>query len=330
MTSNISSWDFERRPLRIGTRTSPLALRQTDIVVKALQKAWPALTIDIVKIKSAADWKKQDGERALNEQAGGKGQFAKEIETAHLQGKIDCGVHSAKDMPSFLPDGLHIRHYLPREDAADLFISDKYKIFADLPQGAVIGTCSPRRKAYSLNKRPDLTIVNFRGNIDTRLQKIKDGQVDASFLAAAGLVRLGLDIKEFERLPPQDCLPAAGQGAICIETAFTDHAVQHLFDKINCPRTSICVRAERTVLKILDGSCHTPIAVYATWENNVLSLNGRVWSLDGAACFEMTSHQKITALNDTAYCENILQKLAAEAHIFKQSIPVSVLKAITQ
>ncbi|MEM6812030.1 MAG: hydroxymethylbilane synthase [Pseudomonadota bacterium] len=270
-----------KQSIRLGTRTSPLAMKQAQLVSDALKQVHSDLEVVIVPIKSAADWKKQDGEKALNAQAGGKGQFATEIENAHLRGEIDCGVHSTKDMPCILPDGLTIKHYMPRANVRDAFISQKASKIEDLPQGAVIGTCSPRRQSIALEKRPDLKIVPFRGNIQTRLDKIRNDQVDASFLAMAGIERLEIQDDMIHSLSLDDMLPAAGQGAICLETKTDDHDIHRLLDAISCTHTYLSVSAEREVLRFLDGSCHTPIGAYASIENNTMSLKGFVGSLDG-------------------------------------------------
>ena len=278
--------DQTPQKLRIGTRGSPLALVQANMVKDALAAAHPELGVEIIPIKSAADWKKQDGETPLNEQEGGKGQFAKEIETAHLEGLIDCGVHSLKDMACSLPEGLEISHVLPRADAGDAFISEKYKSLDDLPSGANVGTCSPRRRALILNKRPDLNIVPFRGNVQTRLDKIKSGQVDATYLAMAGLTRLGIKDDAIKAVEIEDMLPACGQGVVCIETKKSDASVKELLNNVHCHETMLCAFAEREVLKVLDGSCHTPIAAYATLQGGQLYLRAQVASLDGQKIYK--------------------------------------------
>lgn len=281
-----------RKSVRIGTRSSPLAMVQANMVADALRQAHEGLETIIVPIKSAADWKKQDGERALSAQAGGKGQFAKEIEDIHLKGEIDFGVHSAKDMPSFLPDGLQIRHFMPREAAHDVLISREYKTINDIPAGAIIGTCSPRRQALILSKRKDIKTVPFRGNVRTRLDKVLDGQVDATFLAGAGLKRLGIhdfDGLSFVPLLTTDFLPACGQGAVCMETGTQDVEIHDLLSTITCNTTALCVRAEREVLKILDGSCHTPISAYAELTGDMLTLNAMVSDLNGDNLFYETA-----------------------------------------
>lgn len=296
--------------LRIGTRTSPLAMRQTQMVADALRLHHPDLAVEIVPIKSAADWKKQDGEKSLSEQAGGKGQFAKEIETAHLEGKIHCGVHSAKDMPSFLPDGLQINHFLPRYDARDAFIGHKVTSLNDLPQGATLGTCSPRRQSMALALRPDLKIVPFRGNIQTRLDKVANGQVDATFLAMAGIGRLEIENNMVSPISEDEMLPAAGQGAVCIETEVTDTKTQQYLEAINCFDTALCVQAERKVLKMLDGSCHTPIAAYAVLDGDQIYLRAFVGALDGSQTYSESMKTKCTSVNEAQEVGKILgQKL---------------------
>ena len=307
------------KTLRIGTRSSPLALRQTNMVAEALRLHHPKLDIEIIPIKSAADWKKQDGEKSLSEQAGGKGQFAKEIEQAHLKGQIDCGVHSAKDMPSFLPDELQITHFLPRYDPRDAFVSNVASCLESLPLGAVIGTCSPRRQSLVLSKRKDIKIVPFRGNIQTRLDKVKAGQVDATYLAIAGIGRLGIESDMVNLVPISQMLPAAGQGAICIETKKDDVQTQIYFDKINCISTSLCVQAEREVLKILDGSCHTPIAAYASLDKGTMKIYGYVGSTDGTQNFNESFSCPCTSLEQAI---NLGQKLG---HKLKEIVPKNIL-----
>lgn len=283
---------------KIGTRGSPLALKQANIFQDALQKAHPDLVIEIVPIKSAADWKMQDGEKALCDKNGGKGQFAKEIEERILDGALDCGVHSLKDMASFLPSGLRIGHYLPRADARDAFISHKADNLMSLPEGAVVGTCSPRRQAFILAKRPDIKVVPFRGNVKTRLEKVANGQVDATYLAMAGIERLGITDPMIHEIEVENFLPACGQGIVCIESRDGDERTTKILDAINDVTAGLCATAEREVLRILDGSCHTPIAAYAVMQNDELYLRGFVASLDG---------QETYAKDITAPCQNIAQ-----------------------
>lgn len=279
--------------LKIGTRGSRLALIQTDMVTQALQKAHPGLIVEKIIIKTSGDWKPQDGETRLAEEQGGKGLFAHEIEKAILDGSVDCGVHSLKDMPSFLPKGLAINHVLPREDARDALISVKYKTIDDLPEGAIVGTSSLRRQAFILAHRPDVKVVALRGNVETRIQKLKDGQVDATLLAMAGLNRMGLSAEATAILEPEDMLPACGQGTVCIETREGDTETQSLFDVIHCHETGLCVFAEREVLAVLDGSCHTPIGAYAVLENDKMYLRALVASEDGQALYYESAQAEI-------------------------------------
>ena len=219
--------------------------------------------------------------KPLNDQEGGKGLFAKEIEMQILDGAVDIGVHSAKDMASFLPEGLVIDHFLPREDAREAFISLKYQSIDDLPKGAVIGTCSPRRQSFFLEKRPDCKVVPFRGNVQTRLDKVRDGQVDATFLAIAGIKRLGIDDPMIKHMNIEEMLPAAGQGAVCIEAKSDNKEIRTILDEINCTRTCVSVVAERAVLQILDGSCQTPIAAHAVFDGDRMILKAKIGDLQG-------------------------------------------------
>ncbi len=271
---------------RIGTRGSPLALKQANMLMAVLRSAHPALSIEIVVIKSAADWQKKDGEKPLSEQDGGKGQFAKEIEEAILAGAVDCGVHSLKDMAAFLPEGLEINHVLPRADLRDAFISQKYTSIDEMPKGAIVGTCSVRRQALLLSKRPDLKIVPFRGNVQTRLDKISAGQVDATFLAMAGLTRLGITNDMIHPLDVAVMLPACGQGIVCMESRADDARAQDILAAVHCVETGYRAAAERAVLQTLDGSCHTPIGAVATFEGGELSLRAILSSLDGQDVYE--------------------------------------------
>lgn len=263
---------LENKTLRIGTRRSPLAIVQTSLVENELKRHWPALDIELVPISSDADWKPQDGEKPLCADQGGKGLFAKEIEDALIQNRIDCGVHSLKDMAAFLPEGLALSHFLPREDARDCLISIKANAINDLPQNAIIGTCSPRRAALLKSIRNDLEIVPFRGNVQTRIDKLVDGQADATILAMAGLKRLNIEADYIHPLPTEQFMPACGQGIITIETREHDTFVQDLLAPINHTPTMLCAIAERAVLQILEGDCHTPIAAHGMIADNQLTL----------------------------------------------------------
>lgn len=270
------------RPLRIGTRGSPLARTQADMVRDALVRAHPDLEeegfIEIVVIKTTGD---KITDRHLAE-VGGKALFAKEIEAALLEHDIDIAVHSLKDMPGFLPDGLVIDYVLPREDARDAFISHHYENFDALPKGAKVGTSSPRRTAQILHKRPDIQISLLRGNVDTRLDKVQQAEVDATFLAVAGLKRLKKELAITAVMDDAVMLPAIGQGAIAIEHRQEDDEVMMaLLTPIHCAASFACISAEREVMRVINGSCYTPLAAYAMIEGEVLILRAELFSEDG-------------------------------------------------
>lgn len=249
-----------RAILKIGTRGSPLAVAQTEILVKLLREKHPELqeagAIEIVKIVTTGD-KIQD--RDLSD-AGGKGLFTKEIEEALLVGTIDCAVHSMKDMPTQLPEGLTIPCLLPRDDPRDVFFSQKAATPDDLSIGAVVGTSSLRRRAILLARRPDLKMVVFRGNIGTRMKKLEDGVVDATLFAAAGLNRMGMGHLIKTILEPDVMLPAVAQGAIGVEVRTDDEQIRTLLSTVHCQITELRVTAERAFLEMMDGSCKTPLA----------------------------------------------------------------------
>jgi hydroxymethylbilane synthase len=251
------------RPIRIGTRGSPLALVQARMVRDALAAAHADLRgaddIQILPIKTTGD-AVQD--RKLME-IGGKGLFTKEIEEALLAGRIDCAVHSMKDMQTWLPEGLAIGAMLEREDARDALFARVGAGISELPRGAAVGTASLRRQAQLLALRPDLRVVPLRGNVETRLRKLAAGEADATLLAVAGLKRLGLLDKASAIIDSAEILPAVGQGAIGIEIRADDERLQARLAPLDHRPTTLCVTAERACLADLDGSCHTPIAAYA-------------------------------------------------------------------
>jgi len=251
------------RPLRIGTRGSPLALIQARMVRDALAAAHAELAapaaMEIVPIRTTGDTVQ---DRRLME-IGGKGLFTKEIEDALLGDRIDCAVHSIKDMQTWLPAGLTIGAMLPREDARDALISRRGSRIDDLPDGAVVGTASLRRQAQLLALRPDFRVVALRGNVETRLSKVAAGEADATLLAVAGLKRLGLMDKATAIVGVDEILPAVGQGAIGIEIRTDDARMHELLAPLDHAATTCCVTAERACLAELDGSCHTPIAAFA-------------------------------------------------------------------
>ena len=272
--------------LRIGTRGSPLALAQARMVRAQLAAAhgWDEARIEIKAIRTSGD-RIQD--RPLAD-AGGKGLFTKEIEEALLLGHVELAVHSAKDMPTVLPDGLVLAACLPREDARDAFISPKAATLSALPQGAVIGTASLRRQALVRRLRPDLRVTALRGNVETRLKKLNAGEVDATILALAGLKRLGLADAATAILDVADFLPAVGQGAIAIEIRQDDAATRDLLAKIDHAETSVALACERAFLAVLDGSCRTPIAGHAIVEGSGLSFRGMILRPDGSEAVETT------------------------------------------
>jgi hydroxymethylbilane synthase len=271
-------------PVRLGTRGSPLALAQAHEVRERLATALGdgAPEIEIVVIKTSGD---RILDRPLSE-VGGKGLFTKEIEDALLDGSIDFAVHSSKDMPTTLPDGLVLDHFLPREDVRDVFISLKHGSLADLPAGAVVGTASLRRQALVRRLRPDVEVVTYRGNVQSRLRKLEEGVVDATLLALAGLNRLAMSHVATEILDAERFPPAVGQGAIGIESRAGDARVHALLSAIHHDRTAAALVAERAFLAALDGSCRTPIAGHATLGDDGLTLSGMILTPDGVTVHE--------------------------------------------
>ncbi len=268
------------RPLKIGTRGSILALAQAYETRDRLMAAH-GLTVDafeIVVIKTTGD---RITDRALRE-IGGKGLFTREIEEALTEGGIDIAVHSMKDMPTLQPDGLVIDCLLPRNDVRDAFVSLKYDSIASLPKGVVVGSSSLRRRAQLAHRRPDLQLVEFRGNVQTRLKKLEDGVAEATFLAMAGLRRMDMIGVARGAVDPDEMLPAVGQGAIGIERRKGDDAVAALLAPINHVETADRLRAERAFLARLDGSCETPIAGLADLDGDRLIVRGEILRPDGS------------------------------------------------
>jgi hydroxymethylbilane synthase len=276
----------EASVLRIGSRGSPLALIQARAVQSRLAAAagLDSGRIEIVAIRTTGDVVQ---DRPLAE-AGGKGLFTKEIEEALIAGKIDLAVHSSKDLPTFLPAGLVLAGFLPREDPRDAFISRKAKTLRELAAGAVVGTASPRREALVKRFRPDLKVVTLRGNVETRLAKLDAGEVDATILAVAGLKRLGLLAEATAILGPDEFLPAVGQGAIGIETRADDANTRALVAKVDDPDTAIALAAERAFLAVLDGSCRTPIGGHAEINGENIRFRGVIVKPDGSEAFEVS------------------------------------------
>lgn len=232
---------------------------------------------------------KTSGDRILDRplaDVGGKGLFTKELEEALFDNRIEIAVHSMKDMATLLPDGLSIGAVLPREDVRDAFISRKYKTLFDLPEAARVGTSSLRRRAQLLKLRPDLEVIDFRGNVQTRLKKLDEGLADATFLACAGLKRLGMGDAISSPVEIETMLPAVAQAAISVEIRAGEEQVEQLLQPLNDAATALCVTCERAFLERLNGSCRTPIGGLARLENDRLSLRGQILSPDGAASFE--------------------------------------------
>lgn len=266
-----------RSTLILGTRGSTLAMQQSQWVQARLQELDPDITVSLHRIHTSGD-KILDVPLA---KVGGKGLFVKEIEDALLRGEIDLAVHSMKDVPTVLPAALEILCVPMREDPRDALISRENQGFADLKSGARIGTSSLRRQAQLLSRRPDLHIAMLRGNLDTRLRKLREGKFDGIILAAAGLKRLGWIERITEYLPPDISLPAIGQGALAIEGRRDDAQVRTLVNKLNHAPTWTTVRAERALLHRLEGGCQVPIAAHAVLDGEQIRLDGLIASVDG-------------------------------------------------
>ena len=266
-----------RKQIRIGTRASALALWQAEWVKSELEKKYPGTSVTLTKIKTTGD-KILDVPLA---KVGGKGLFVKEIEEAMLENEIDIAVHSMKDVPTFFPDGLHLSCITKREDPRDALLTRNKMMFKDLPKGANVGTSSLRRQAQLMHVRPDFIIHQLRGNVDTRLRKLKEGQYDAIILAAAGVKRLGLAENVSEYIDPEISLPAIGQGALGIECRVDDRELNDLIAFFNHADTRTCVTGERALLRRLEGGCQVPIACYGEMKDGKLHLIGLVGSVDG-------------------------------------------------
>ena len=300
-------------PLAIGTRGSPLALAQAHETRDRLAAAFdlPPEAFTIVVIKTTGDDRAMiAADRPLKE-IGNKGLFTREIEAALLSGEIDIAVHSMKDMPTEQPPGLLLDTYLPREDVRDAFVSLTHSAIADLPQGAIVGTSSLRRRAQLLHRRPDLHVVEFRGNVQTRLRKLDDGVAVATFLAAAGLNRLNMADVPATPIDTADMLPAIAQGAIGIERRTDDAATAQLLNAIHDTPTGQRLAAERAFLATLDGSCETPIAGLAVLDGDTLTLRGEVLRPDGSEVIKGTRTGPIATGADMG--RDLAQELLASA-----------------
>lgn len=271
--------------LIIGTRQSLLAMWQSNYIAGRLREEYPGCEVTLKKIVTK-------GDRILDvplAKIGGKGLFTKEIEQELLDGTIDLAVHSLKDMPTVLPKGLCLTAITERANSGDAFVSNKYNSIEELPEGSVLGTSSLRRRAQLLARRPDLKIVDLRGNVDTRLKKLDEGQMDAIILAAAGLTRLGHADRIKEIIPQSYCLPAVGQGALAIECRADNFKVRQMLDFLNDTATKQATDAERAFLGLLEGGCQVPIGVHAEVNEGRIAMEAVIASLDGS-----------TVLRDTA------------------------------
>jgi len=270
---------MQTKPFRIGTRGSPLALAQAHEARDRLMAAH-GLPEDMFEIAVLTTKGDRITDRSLSE-IGGKGLFTEELEAQLVSGELDFAVHSAKDMPTKLPEGLHLSAYLPREDFRDAVVGRSARKLIDLPQNATVGSSSLRRQALIRRLRPDINVITFRGLVDTRLRKLAEGQVDATLLALAGLKRLGKAEIATDILDPKDFPPAPAQGAICIESRIGDERINALLAAVNDRATFDAVSCERAFLATLDGSCRTPIAGYAVCEGDRLRFFGMILTPDG-------------------------------------------------
>lgn len=280
-----------QQSLTIGTRGSPLALYQAHLVQRLLAET-SGLGLEAFPIRIL----KTSGDRLKGHLSafGGKGLFTKELEEALVTGEIDLAVHSMKDVPTVGQESLEITAILPREDPRDAFISNKYNGLDDLPQGALVGTASIRRRAQLSAMRPDIEYCLLRGNVGTRLQKLADGVCDATFLACAGLKRLEQEDVITEAISTDRMLPAPAQGAIGIEIRKDDEAAKSRISPLNCQASEFAITAERAFLRALDGSCRTPIAALALWDGTTMTFKGQVVAKDGSARFSDEDTQNVT------------------------------------
>lgn len=290
-----------RQKITIGTRSSKLALWQAEYIADCLRRQYPGLEVTLLHITTKGD-KILDVPLA---KIGGKGLFTKELETAMLDGRIDLAVHSLKDMPTALPDGLVLTAVTKRLDCGDALVSPVYKTLDNLPKGAKVGTSSLRRKAQILNARPDLNICSLRGNVNTRLRKLEEEHFDAVVLAVAGLKRLGFGDKITQIIPQEICLPAVGQGALAIETREDDAEIRQMLAFLHDDKTTDATKAERAFLASVEGGCQVPVGVYAkAYDDGGLCIEAVIGSVDGRTLIR----DKITGRREDAV--KLGQKLA--------------------
>ena len=296
--------------IRIATRKSPLAMWQAEHVADALRRAHPGLLVEILGMSTQGD-KILDTPLA---KIGGKGLFVKELEERMLSGDADIAVHSMKDVPVELPAGLHLSVILEREDPRDAFVSNHHDSLADLPEGARVGTSSLRRQCQLADRRPDLEIIPLRGNVNTRLRKLDEGDYDAIILASAGLLRLGFAERIRGYIPTEDSLPAIGQGAIGIECRSDDARVNDLLQPLHHAATAARVSAERAMNQRLEGGCQVPIGGHATLDDGEVFLRGLVGTVDGSEIVraEIRGPEADAKKLGTALAEELLEHGAGE------------------
>ncbi|HQR81294.1 MAG: hydroxymethylbilane synthase [Thiotrichales bacterium 32-46-8] len=291
--------------LFIATRKSPLAMWQAEFVKTQLMQQHPQLAIELIGMST-------QGDVLLDvplAKIGGKGLFIKELEEQMLAGNAQLAVHSMKDLPAVLPEGFAIGAVMARHNPLDAFVSNTYASLDELPQGAIVGTSSLRRKSQLLAVRPDLQLHDLRGNIHTRMRKLDEGQYDAIILAAAGLERMGLPERIRSIIAAEVCLPAVAQGALAIEVLANDSSTQGFVDCLNDESTLACVRAERAMNAALEGGCQVPIGSYAIWQGEQVWLRGLVASLDGKTIIR--GERKGSAADAQAMGEDLAQELLA-------------------
>ncbi|RXS41387.1 hydroxymethylbilane synthase [Idiomarina sp. 29L] len=263
--------------VRIATRKSKLALWQAEHIQQRLEELHPGLTVELLPMSTKGDVILDTPLAKI----GGKGLFVKELEVAMLEGRADIAVHSMKDLPVEFPDGLELHTICEREDPRDAFVSGKYNNLDEMPEGAVVGTCSLRRRCQVMEQFPHLAIKDLRGNVQTRLRKLDDGEFDAIILAASGLIRLDLGDRITSFIPVEQSLPANGQGALGIECRSDDEAMKQLLQPLQCEETRIRVLAERAMNRRLEGGCQVPIGAYAELSDDHIYLRGLVGDPDG-------------------------------------------------
>ena len=289
--------------IRIATRQSPLALWQAEHVAALLQKAFPHIQTELVKMVTRGD-KILDAPLA---KIGGKGLFVKELEQGMLEGNADIAVHSMKDVPIYFPEGLHLAAILKREDPTDAFVSNHYQNLDDLPENAKIGTSSLRRQCQIKSRFPNAEILSLRGNVNTRLAKLDAGEYDAIILASAGLKRLGMVGRIRQSLQPETSLPACGQGAIGIECRVDDVEINEMLKALHDENTAICVIAERAMNAKLNGGCQVPIAGFAELVGDQITLRGLVGNPDGSVIYR--AEQRGKSANAVEIGESIADEL---------------------